>query len=59
MPPDLQDISVLRVVVRNGMSRDMATMLINDLKAAVTRLEQRGAVPEPPGGDEARAGFHH
>ena len=31
-----------RVVVRNGMSRDMASMLVNDLKSAVTRLE-RGA----------------
>ena len=50
---------MLRVVVRNGMSRDMAGMLVNDLKSAVSRLEQRGAVPPPDGGDETRAGFHH
>jgi glutamate decarboxylase len=57
MPPDLQDLSVLRVVVRNGMSRDMAGILIDDLKAAVARLEEKG--PLPSLSDKARAGFHH
>jgi glutamate decarboxylase len=57
MPPNMQDMSVLRIVVRNGLSRDMARLLLNDIKAAVTRLEKRGPVPADP--DEARAGFHH
>jgi glutamate decarboxylase len=57
MPPDMQDMSVLRVVVRNGLSRNLAGILVTDLKAAVARLEKRGAVPAPP--DEERAAFHH
>jgi glutamate decarboxylase len=57
MPPDMQDMSVLRVVVRNGMSRDLAGMLLSDLKSAVSRLEQRGGAPVVS--DEERAGFHH
>jgi glutamate decarboxylase len=57
MPPDMQDMSVLRIVVRNGLSRDMAGLLVNDMKAVVSRLEKRGPVPADP--DEPRAGFHH
>ena len=49
MPPDLQDISVLRVVVRNGLSRDMAGMLVNDLKSAVAGSSTEVACrPRPP-----------
>jgi glutamate decarboxylase len=58
MPPDMQDISVLRVVVRNGLSRDLAGILIDDLKSAVDRLERRGGTPAATPEDE-RAGFHH
>ena len=58
MPPDLQDTSVLRIVVRNGLSRDMAGILMDDLKNAVERLEKSGTVPQVES-DDARAGFHH
>jgi glutamate decarboxylase len=34
-----EDVAVLRIVVREGFSRDMATMLLDDLKAAVEQLE--------------------
>ena len=44
MPPDMQDISVLRVVVRNGLSRDLAGILVDDLKSAVERLERGGGM---------------
>jgi glutamate decarboxylase len=53
----MQDMSVLRVVVRNGLSRDLAGILLSDLKAAVSRLEQRGGASAES--DEERAGFHH
>jgi glutamate decarboxylase len=54
MPPDLEAVAVLRVVVRNGFSRDLGEMLLEDLRWVVQRLE-RGA----PGADEHRAAFHH
>jgi glutamate decarboxylase len=53
MPPALEHMAVLRIVVRNGFSRDMAAMLVEDLKRAVSRLHG----DHPVGG--ARAGFHH
>jgi len=55
MPPAIEDIAVLRVVVRNGFSPDMAALFLSDLKTGVERLTRRG------GGlsDEERTGFHH
>ena len=40
MPKDIEDMVVMRVVVRQGMSRDMADMLITDIQNAVAELEQ-------------------
>ncbi len=40
MAPDAQDIAVLRIVVREGLSRDMADLLINDLQNAVAYFEK-------------------
>jgi glutamate decarboxylase len=56
MPPELEDVAVLRVVVRNDFSHDLATMLLDDLRWAIERLE-RGA---GGGGDShTRSAFHH
>jgi glutamate decarboxylase len=40
MPPNRADLVVLRVVVRNGFSHDMADLFLRDLKTAVTWLDQ-------------------
>ena len=40
MPKDIEDMVVMRIVVRQGMSRDMADMLIADIKDAVAELEK-------------------
>ena len=40
MPKDIEDMVVMRIVVRQGMSRDMADMLINDIRDAVSELEK-------------------
>ena len=40
MPKNIEDIVVMRVVVRQGMSRDMANMLIDDIRNAVEDLEK-------------------
>ena len=39
MPKNIEDMVVMRIVVRQGMSRDMADMLIEDIKNAVKELE--------------------
>jgi glutamate decarboxylase len=43
MAADAQSVAVLRVVVREGLSRDMADALINDIDAAITYLQQHAA----------------
>ena len=40
MPKNIEDMVVMRVVVRQGMSRDMADMLITDIQNAVSELEK-------------------
>ena len=54
MPPKLDHVAVLRVVVRNGFSHDMAHMLLNDLRWASDRLASSGSV-----GADQRSAFHH
>lgn len=39
LAPDAQDISVLRIVVREGLSRDMAGSLVEEIERAITELE--------------------
>lgn len=40
MPKDIEDMVVMRIVVRQGMSRDMADMLLRDIENAVTELNK-------------------
>jgi glutamate decarboxylase len=40
MPKDIEDMVVMRIVVRQGMSRDMADMLLADIRNAVDELEK-------------------
>jgi glutamate decarboxylase len=55
MPPAIDETAVLRVVVRNGFSQDLAVLLLADLKAAVDRLSHRGGAMT----EQERTGFHH
>jgi len=54
-PANRDDLVALRVVVRNGYSRDPADMFLNDLKRLLTRLEKQSS----PTHDESEAGFAH
>jgi glutamate decarboxylase len=54
-PKDLDDMHVLRVVVRNGFSRDLADHFRGDLKATVRQLQRQAG---PLHGEDG-AGFHH
>lgn len=40
MPADIQETIVMRIVVRQGFSRDMADQLLTDIAAAVDELEK-------------------
>jgi glutamate decarboxylase len=56
-PKDREDLSALRIVVRNGFSHDLADLLLHDLRAAVDQLtEQSGPEGRPQSGP---ASFHH
>ncbi len=39
MPKDIDDMVVMRVVVRQGMTRDMADMLLDDIRTAVAEFD--------------------
>ncbi len=40
LPEKLEDIIVMRIVARNGMSRDMVDMLLGDIRSAVAELDK-------------------
>jgi len=59
-PADLQDVAVLRIVVRNGFSLDLARLFLADLRTQVEILAAHPGTPVPlvPDG-AARGGFAH
>ncbi|KRV48559.1 glutamate decarboxylase [Wenjunlia vitaminophila] len=54
-PANRTDLHVLRIVVRNGFSHDLADLLVADLRRALPRLERQG---RPHRGEDA-GGFAH
>ena len=52
-PANREDLAVLRIVCRNGFSRDLADLFLNDLRAAVAELQQLSLPVTGP------SGFHH
>jgi glutamate decarboxylase len=59
-PEDMKDTAVLRIVVKNGFSRDLAEVLLGDLKVQVQVLETHPhPVPLMPGSTKERGGFAH
>jgi glutamate decarboxylase len=56
-PPNREDLSVLRVVCRNGFSTDLADLFVEDLTSLLPELRRQ---PRPLTGDKQGAtGFHH
>ena len=43
MPEHAEDVAVLRIVIREGFSQDMAGMLFEDIRKTVAHLE---SIPE-------------
>jgi glutamate decarboxylase len=57
-PPELTDLAVLRIVVRHEFSRDLAELLVADLRRVIDRLSAAGGRVLPVPAD-AEASFHH
>ncbi|KAB2974016.1 glutamate decarboxylase [Streptomyces sp. SS1-1] len=56
-PPNREDLSVLRVVCRNGFSEDLADLFVDDLRRSLEDLRRQ---PHPLTHDRGAAtGFHH
>jgi glutamate decarboxylase len=55
-PKNREDLAVLRVVCRNGFTHDLASLFLNDLKAALPDLERQS---DPTTRPEAATAFHH
>jgi glutamate decarboxylase len=56
-PPNREDLSVLRVVCRNGFSSDLADLFVEDLTRLLPELHRQ---PHPWTKDKTAAtGFHH
>lgn len=56
-PANREDLSVLRVVCRNGFSADLSALLLADLRLLLPELRLQ---PEPLGRDKSKAtAFHH
>lgn len=57
LPADCQDQSIQRILVRNGVSRDLCTLLIDHMKAALSHIEAH-PIQASLTSKEA-SGFHH
>jgi glutamate decarboxylase len=57
MPADIEDVTVMRVVVRNGVSMDLIRLLLADIHASVTYLD--GLSAPIPRSSEPKTAFHH
>ena len=58
-PANLEDVAVIRIVIRNGFSLDMADLLLADLRQ---QTEALAALPQPPAPllpGKQRSGFAH
>jgi glutamate decarboxylase len=57
LPPDQEAVTVQRIIVRHGFSLDMADLLLDDMRRALTRLDERP--PSAPAPTSVGATFNH
>ena len=58
-PENLTDTAVMRIVVRNGFSMDLANLLLDDLRLQVRVLEHNPQTQLPPELQAKRESFKH
>ena len=57
LPSNVQDLSIQRILVRHGVSRDLGMLLVEDMKRAIEYF-QKHPVHAPMTAEES-SGFHH
>jgi glutamate decarboxylase len=57
LPPDQPETIVQRIIVRHGLSIDMADLLLKDMRMAIMKLDDRP--PSRPLAPAEGASFHH
>lgn len=57
MPPNRKDLVVQRILVRHGVSRDLGSLLMDDMQRAIQYF-QKHPIEKPLTAEEA-SGFHH
>jgi glutamate decarboxylase len=57
LPANRQDLAIQRILVRNGVSRDLGDLLLNDMKDALEYFKKRPQPAAEPGSQAG--GFHH
>ncbi len=57
LPANRQDLSIQRILIRHGVSRDLGSLLVDDMRRAIDHFKQY-PVHTPMTSEEA-AGFHH
>ena len=58
-PENLTDMAVMRIVIRNGFSMDLANLLLEDLKTHLRILEYHPQTQMPPELQKKRESFAH
>jgi glutamate decarboxylase len=58
-PEDMTDTAVIRIVIRNGFSRDLASLLLDDIRRQVEILDAHPHPHAPLSPAGAREGFAH
>ena len=57
LPAHCNDVVIQRVLVRQGVSRDLATMLVENMRDAIEYFKQRPAQVSMT--EQEASGFHH
>jgi glutamate decarboxylase len=58
-PTDLTDTAVMRIVIRNGFSMDLADLLLDDMRLHIRTLEHHPQTQPPPEIQHKRQSFTH
>jgi glutamate decarboxylase len=58
-PADLTDVAVMRIVIRNGFSMDLANLLLDDIRTHLQILEHHPQTQPPPEIQAKREAFRH
>jgi glutamate decarboxylase len=59
LPNNMTDTAVMRIVVRNGFSMDLANLLLDDIRLNVRILEHHPQTQPPPEIQAKRESFKH